>query len=76
MKSVEKATKSLSEDIKYVEENNKQMMTIVDEFEKTINQLVMEKEREEIYQHIVMERLWKKESLIIISATEFESVEE
>ena len=76
MKSVEKETKSLSEDIKYVEENNKQMMTIVDEFEKTINQLVMEKEREEIYQHIVMERLWKKESLIIISATEFESVEE
>ena len=56
LKRVENETKSICKDIKYVEENNKQMMTIVDEFEKTINQLVIEKEREEICQQIVMER--------------------
>ena len=60
LKGVKKETKSLSEDIQHVEENNKQMMMIVEEFEKTINQLVMEKEREEMCQQIVMERLWRK----------------
>ena len=65
MKSAENETKLLSEGIKIVEEDNKQMMTIVDEFEKTINQLVMEKEREEICQQIVMERLWRMQRKII-----------
>ena len=65
LKSVEKETKSLSEDIKDVEENNNQMKMIVDEFEKTINQLVIEKEREDICQQIMMERLRKKRSNII-----------
>ena len=54
--SVEKETKSVSKEIKQVEENNRQMMTIVDKFEKTISKLVAEKEREEVCQHIVMER--------------------
>eukprot|EP00090_Calanus_glacialis_P047031 TRINITY_DN9522_c0_g1_i1.p1 TRINITY_DN9522_c0_g1~~TRINITY_DN9522_c0_g1_i1.p1 ORF type:complete len:359 (-),score=131.42 TRINITY_DN9522_c0_g1_i1:126-1049(-) len=57
LKGVKKETKSLSEDIQHVEENNKQMVTIVEEFEKTINQLVMEKEREDVCQQIVMERI-------------------
>ena len=65
LKSAENETKLLSEGIKIVEEDNKQMMTIVDEFEKTINQLVMEKEREEICQQIVMERLWRMQRKII-----------
>eukprot|EP00090_Calanus_glacialis_P047032 TRINITY_DN9522_c0_g1_i2.p1 TRINITY_DN9522_c0_g1~~TRINITY_DN9522_c0_g1_i2.p1 ORF type:complete len:364 (-),score=132.45 TRINITY_DN9522_c0_g1_i2:126-1064(-) len=57
LKRVENETKSICKDIKYVEENNKQMVTIVEEFEKTINQLVMEKEREDVCQQIVMERI-------------------
>jgi hypothetical protein len=74
LKSVEKETKSLCADIKHVEENNKQMMTIVEEFEKTINQLVMEKEREEICQQIVMERLWKKRRMLVDNLLYFRTI--
>jgi hypothetical protein len=74
LKSVEKETKSLSKDIKDVEENNKQMMTIVEEFEKTINQLVMKKEREEICQQIVMERLWKKIRMLVDNLLYFRTI--
>ena len=56
LKGVEKETKAASEEIEQVEENNRQMMIIVDKFEKTISQLVMEKEREEVCHQIVMER--------------------
>jgi hypothetical protein len=56
LKLAEKETKAVSEEIKQVEENNRQMMIIVDKFEKTISQLVAEKEREEVCQQIVMER--------------------
>ena len=56
LKCAEKETKAVSEEIKQAEENNRQMMIIMDKFEKTISQLVAEKEREEVCQQIVMER--------------------
>ena len=59
IKSIDRERKSTIEETKTIEENNKQMMMIVEEFEKTINQLVVEKEREEVCQQIVMERLDK-----------------
>ena len=71
LKRVENETKSICKDIKYVEENNKQMVTIVEEFEKTINQLVMEKEREDVCQQIVMERLLKKRRILIYNMLYF-----
>ena len=71
LKRVENETKSICKDIKYVEENNKQMVTIVEEFEKTINQLVMEKEREDVCQQIVMERLLKKRRILIYNLLYF-----
>eukprot|EP00092_Neocalanus_flemingeri_P024561 GFUD01026639.1.p1 GENE.GFUD01026639.1~~GFUD01026639.1.p1 ORF type:complete len:561 (-),score=195.52 GFUD01026639.1:35-1717(-) len=57
LKLVEKDITNFSEEKKHVEENNRQMVMIVEEFEKTISQLVVEKEREEVCQEIVMERI-------------------
>ena len=59
IKSIDRVRKSTIQESKTVEENNTQMMMIVEEFEKTINHLVVEKEREEVCQQIVMERLDK-----------------
>ena len=56
LKSIDEEKHSISKEILNVDENNKQMMIIVKEFEKTINQLVEEREREEVCQQIMMER--------------------
>ena len=56
LKEVEMEIITFGDEIKHVEENNRQMMLIVEEFENTINQLVVEKEREEVCQQIVRER--------------------
>ena len=56
LKDVEKEIMTFSGKINHAEENNRQMMMIVEEFEKTVSQLVVEKEREEVCQQIQRER--------------------
>ena len=65
LKSVDKEIIIISEEIKIVEASNMQMMIIVDEFEKTINQLMEEKEREEVCQQIIMDRILNEKEDII-----------
>ena len=61
LKGVNEEKQLISEKVESVVENNKQMMMIVEEFEKTINQLVEEKEREEVCQQITIERFFNEE---------------
>ena len=56
VKGVETEMNLASEELKHVEKENSQMMMIVEEFEKTFSQLLVEKDRENIRQQLVMER--------------------
>jgi len=64
-KSVNKEQLMLREEIKVVEASNMQMMIIVEEFEKTINQLMEEKEREEVCQQIILDRILNEKEDIV-----------
>jgi len=57
LKCIEKEIMAFSKEKEHVENNNRQMIKIVEEFEKTIKELVVEKEREDVCQQIVMERI-------------------
>jgi len=65
IKSVNKEQLMLREEIKVVEASNMQMMIIVEEFEKTINQLMEEKEREEVCQQIILDRILNEKEDIV-----------
>merc|ERR1719233_2717416 len=55
----------ISKEIKTVEASNMQMMIIVEEFERTINQLMEEKEREEVCQQIILDRIFNEKEDIV-----------
>ena len=65
MKGVENEMNLVIEELQHVEEENSQMMMIVEEFEKTFSQLLVEKERENVRQQLVMERFNKIKRRII-----------
>merc|ERR1719233_107408 len=65
IKSMDKEKIMISEEIKTVEASNMQMMIIVEEFERTINQLMEEKEREEVCQQIILDRIFNEKEDIV-----------
>ena len=65
MKGVENKMNLVIEELQHVEEENSQMMIIVEEFEKTFSQLLVEKERENVRQQLVMKSFGKIKRRII-----------
>jgi len=55
----------LKHDLQQNTESNKQMMMIVEEFEKTIGQLIAEKEREQVYNEIARDRVQNERNQIL-----------
>ena len=52
-------------EIKRVDTNNEQMLIVVDEFEKTIKQIVQDKEKENVYLFIQKENAERERNIVV-----------